>query len=1247
MPTTFCIRQRTRKIALFIGVGFSIFLLSLCLVTPVRAASLSPQVLPAANPADQRVACNGLAQDEASLNQAIACINLADSGSYTIEVTADIFLTQPSSPITNSVIDHLAIVGNHHTMDAQGHGRVLDIQFVKQLTVRDLTLRGGNVVTATTGIVPDWGGGLRYYCGEGQSCTGLLTNVTLVNNQAGEGGGFAMYCYVDTTCATTLIDSAVMGNAAQRGGGISSGFDEENFAYALQVTNSVVEGNRAAIGGGIFLRGATLTTTNSTIRDNVATSGGGLALVSSDYYLHVNLQSSTLSGNTATLRGGGIYVRSTDPGDVDLQVSNSTLSGNRVTDSTGIGGAIAISSTYGTGVALRNNTIVSNTAQSGAGIYIAVDDDSFAPASLVSFGNSIIAGNQTGGDCTGWLGLDHGKGVQLFTSLGHNLDSDGTCLSLTVRQASDLPNATANLGHLTDNGGATFTHALLPGSQALDAGDDALCTAATINGVDQRGAVRPQGAHCDIGAYERPASAACAYPILSASNEATLRQAIDCLNVAAGGAYTLAITADITYSQPMFRLANPALTTVVLAGNSHTLDARGHGRVLTLRDIPALTVRDLTLTGGKLTANTPFPPNGGGVAFDCTRDVLCQWTLHNTIIRNNQAVSGAGIDYSCDAGDGGALVIKHSVIRDNIATGVGGGLLYSTDEDSLACSVTLRNTLVEGNQAQDGGGLRIARPRVTVLDSIIRNNRATQVGGGLMARISDGYIDMLIQRSTISGNAAGVSGGGVYIASPDQRFDIKFVNSTISGNSVDNGMGGGLYLQETEGSLQIALINSTVTQNGASQGAGVQIFDRAEAPAYYTSTLRLTNSIIADNLGSDCTGTAGTGITFTGQRVLSFGNNLDSDGSCLSPDVRQASDIPNGNANLGSLADNGGPTPTHALLAGSQALDAGNDAVCAAALVNGVDQRSVQRPQGARCDIGAFEGESSPSPVAYLFVSSHSSGKAGNVQFRDEDIVTYAFATSTWQMVFDGSDVGVTKDVDAFVFRPDGSVLLSFNAPTDVPGLGKVDDADIVQFTPTKLGSDTAGSFALYLRGADVGLTTDGEDIDAIGFSSAGHLVVSTIGDFTTPSASGKDEDLIELDGGTWRLFMDGSTVGLANEDVNGLWLDTITGERYLTVKDSFAFDGQAIDADDIFVCTPTPHGGCTYRRFWDSDIHDYGAENLDGIGLGALPASLVASGQGQSSAAFTPDEAVTDDDLDDINLEELINRLFLPFVQQ
>src|SRR5207253_2260778 len=107
--------------------------------------------------------------------------------------------------------------------------------------------------------------------------------------------------------------------------------------------------------------------------------------------------------------------------------------------------------------------------------------------------------------------------------------------------------------------------------------------------------------------------------------------------------------ANITYTQPLFPLQNPMISSLVFAGNNHTLDAAGHGRVLTLNLVQKLTLRDLTLTGGKTDVND-LAPNGGGLAFDCSDGVVCTWTLLNTVVRNNQAASGGGIDYRC--GDG-------------------------------------------------------------------------------------------------------------------------------------------------------------------------------------------------------------------------------------------------------------------------------------------------------------------------------------------------------------------------------------------------------------------------------------------------------------------------------------------------------------------------------------------------------------------------------------------------------------------
>jgi len=104
--------------------------------------------------------------------------------------------------------------------------------------------------------------------------------------------------------------------------------------------------------------------------------------------------------------------------------------------------------------------------------------------------NTVITGNH-------WYACEQfasGNPVSLISG-GHNLVQDASCNPV----ASDLIIGDALIGPLSNNGGPTFTHALLPGSPAIDMADNALCPA-----TDQRGVVRPQGPTCDIGAYEAP-----------------------------------------------------------------------------------------------------------------------------------------------------------------------------------------------------------------------------------------------------------------------------------------------------------------------------------------------------------------------------------------------------------------------------------------------------------------------------------------------------------------------------------------------------------------------------------------------------------------------------------------------------------------------------------------------------------------------------------------------------------------------
>jgi hypothetical protein len=233
------------------------------------------------------------------------------------------------------------------------------------------------------------------------------------------------------------------------------------------VTNSVFEGNSAKWGGGIDLEGGILDVSYSTFSDNTAASGAGL---SNQYAGRLTLRYSTVSSNTAIGPGGGIA--SADW----LTVTHSTVSGNMAGSN---GGGLNV----GKALTLTHSTLSDNRSSgNGGGIY--------GNRTAGYMANSIIANNPSGGNCNGDI-----------TSQGYNLDSDGTC---NLTGPGDQPNTEPMLGPLQDNGGPTWSHALLTGSPALDAGN---CPGET---ADQRGFARPFDLHlvsnvadgCDIGAVE-------------------------------------------------------------------------------------------------------------------------------------------------------------------------------------------------------------------------------------------------------------------------------------------------------------------------------------------------------------------------------------------------------------------------------------------------------------------------------------------------------------------------------------------------------------------------------------------------------------------------------------------------------------------------------------------------------------------------------------------------------------------------
>ena len=327
------------------------------------------------------------------------------------------------------------------------------------LTVNTSTLSGNTAYT---------GGGIL---NEG---TLTVSNSTLDSNFASQYGGG-----IENSAGTlTVSNSTLSGNSGSlRGGGI------ENFAGTM-VSGSTLSGNSAVFGGGID-NGGMLTVTGSTLSGN-----HGSAILNLDRGT-LTVTGSTLSGNTAGY-GGGISNFGT------LTISNSTLSGNLANDSFFGGGGIFIDGT--TPVSLTNVTLPANRANTGGhsgrggGLFVI-----YGGSPVLH--NTLIGGNFNGATGTArddvFGRLDPGGDYNL---IGDGTDMTGLSHGVNGNQvgSADSP-IDPLLGPLQNNGGPTLTHALLPGSPAIDAGNNAYAT-----DWDQRGPGFPRvsGPHIDIGAFE-------------------------------------------------------------------------------------------------------------------------------------------------------------------------------------------------------------------------------------------------------------------------------------------------------------------------------------------------------------------------------------------------------------------------------------------------------------------------------------------------------------------------------------------------------------------------------------------------------------------------------------------------------------------------------------------------------------------------------------------------------------------------
>lgn len=224
-----------------------------------------------------------------------------------------------------------------------------------------------------------------------------------------------------------------------------------------------------------------------------------------------------------------------------------------------------------------------------------------------------------------------------------------------------------------------------------------------------------------------------------------------------------------------------------------------------------------------------------------------------------------------------------------------------------------------------------------------------------------------------------------------------------------------------------------------------------------------------------------------------------------------------------------------------------------------------------------------------VFTSSANVPGVGVVE--TQDIASYNLTSHTWTLVFDGSDVGLTLAIDGIARLDNGSILMSFVDPGIVPGLTGgpdgllVDDSDVVMFTPTSLGANTAGAFSFYFDASDVGLTVSTEDLDGIELNEAGNLVFTTLGAFSVPGLSGDDKDLVTFNAtslgavtaGTFSVLLDGTDVELttSDENIDGFSISS-TGSFILSTTGAFSVTGASGPDEDIFEFFPNVLGAAS-----------------------------------------------------------------------
>jgi predicted outer membrane repeat protein len=416
----------------------------------------------------------------------------------------------------------------------------------------------------------------------------------------------------------------------------------------------------------------------------------------------------------------------------------------------------------------------------------------------------------------------------------------------------------------------------------------------------------------------------------------------------------------------------------VLSGDIGTIGNNGDNvyHVVTADNVNAATVLDgFRITGGNANDNSSACPGemcGGGLHVSYGDP-----TISHLVVFENAAIYGGGVSIY-----DGAPALTTILFSDNTADTYGGGVYIDN-----ASGPTLTDMRFLGNSAHHGGGLYIYFSTASLINSMFISNAAVSDGGGMTSVSSQPALtQVLFTQNTAGGYGGGLSQSWSYPLLTNVTFDANVVtdgnggalyndfsgphlhNVTFSNNSVTGGNGGALYndLNSTPVLTNVTFYSNTAIMSpGFSGGHGGAIFD------YSTPVYTLTNVTFSNNraLGYDAGHPAYGGALYSSggsaalRNAILWANTPEQiynettatavntgivQGGC--PTGSTCTGVSTTDPRLGAFDIYGGFVNTIPLLPGSSAIDTANDTVCPA-----VDARSVTRPKGPHCDIGAFE----------------------------------------------------------------------------------------------------------------------------------------------------------------------------------------------------------------------------------------------------------------------------------------------------